>query len=249
MSYNQNMDKGIGFNRNIKLDWLDATAAFCAETDDPAEIRVRLRPIVRQSIDSQTNIRKSIDILLNIWLRSGEIAPALQAKAVAYYRETAVPADRLWLHYGLTLVTYPFFFNTTTIIGQSIRYEDAITTPLVRKRLMAAMGELGSLEAAVSRIIYSLRDWGILLETGERNTYVPRYRGFNASTLELEAWLLACVLKAHPGEELPFPDLVNHPALFPFHFTTTAGQLRDHAAFAIHRQGLGLDMVRLGIGD
>lgn len=58
------MDKGIGFNRNVKLDWLNATAAFCAEMDDPLEIRERLMPIIAEEIKSETNIRKSIDILL-----------------------------------------------------------------------------------------------------------------------------------------------------------------------------------------
>ena len=42
------MDKGIGFNRSIFLPWLDAAAAFCAEIDDPSEIRERLEPVVGQ---------------------------------------------------------------------------------------------------------------------------------------------------------------------------------------------------------
>ena len=238
------MDKGIGFNRNIKLDWLDTTAAFCAETDDPAEIRARLQQILAQDRTGKEAIRKSIDVLLHIWHKSQESVPDLRQQAIHTFQTTAVPGDRLWLHYGLTVVAYPFFWQCASTIGQLIRFEDTITNRMVVKRMTAELGELGSLERSVRRVIASLRDWNILTDSGKQHAYLPRYHALSASTLELEAWLLACVLKAHPGEELPFPDLVNHPALFPFHFTTTAGQLRDHAAFAIHRQGLGLDMVR-----
>ena len=56
------MNKGIGFNRNIFLPWLDAAAAFCAETDDPAEIRARLEPVLSQRISSAVNRRIAIDI-------------------------------------------------------------------------------------------------------------------------------------------------------------------------------------------
>lgn len=40
------MDKGIGFNRNIKLAWLDAAAGFCLQSSDPLEVRARLEPVL-----------------------------------------------------------------------------------------------------------------------------------------------------------------------------------------------------------
>jgi hypothetical protein len=102
------MDKGIGFNRNILLHWLDAAAAFAAEGLDQAGIRARLDPVVGQEIASAENRRKATDILINIWVKSGAVAPALQRAALEYYPTTSNPADRLWLHYGLTLTYYPF---------------------------------------------------------------------------------------------------------------------------------------------
>jgi len=238
------MAKGIGFNRNIKLAWLDAVAAFCTELNDAAEIRARLEPIIQQEISSPTNTRKIIDILLNIWFKSNGDSPHLQDEALDCYRESAVMNDRLWLHYGLTLVTYPFFSSVVDVIGQVGRYEQSITSASVKKRVIAELGQLGSLDAAVSRIIFSLRDWGILKDAVERNAYVPQYRILTTDNRSLETWLLSCALQAHIAEELPLADLLNLPMLFPFHFTVSAHDLRQSTKLEIQRQGLGLDMVR-----
>jgi hypothetical protein len=238
------MNKGIGFNRNIYLPWLDAAAAFCAETDDPAEIRARLEPVVGQRIASVVNRRKAIDILINIWIKSAEIDSTLRDEAVAYFQTTPVIGDRIWLHYGLALLYYSFFREVTAAIGQLGRYEDQVTPAMVKQRLISGRGQLGSLEKAVERIMFSLRNWGILTESDQRYAYAPQRQVFPASSVDLEAWLLACALRAHPAEELPFADLLRLPELFPFRFTLTVDHLRTHPRFAVQRQGAGWDMVR-----
>ncbi|HBY96314.1 MAG TPA: hypothetical protein DEP84_20560 [Chloroflexi bacterium] len=237
------MDKGIGFNRNIYLSWLDATAALCSETDDPAQVRARLEPVVGQDIHNADNRRKAIDILINIWVKTGSIAPDLRNAAVRYFETGQEMSDRLWLHYGLALLYYSFFREGAAAIGQLSRSEDAITPAMVKRRLVAERGELGSLEKAVERIIFSLRDWGVLEETSQRYAYAPQRKAFSTTNAELEAWLLACALEAHPAEELVFSDLLRLPELFPFRFTLTVDSLRQHPRFAVHRQGSAWDVV------
>ncbi|MEN9934134.1 MAG: hypothetical protein RLZZ387_713, partial [Chloroflexota bacterium] len=160
------MEKGIGFRRNIRLEWLDATAALRGETDDVQQIRERLETIV--AIESRENRRMAIDILVNIWVKSADRYPRLHHEAVAVYRETSAPSDRLWLHYGLTILTYPFFRLGGVTIGQLSRYSETVTPKDIKKRMVAEIGELGALDKAVERIIFSLRDWGLLTETTQR---------------------------------------------------------------------------------
>ena len=238
------MDKGIGFNRNIKLEWLDATAAFCAEMDDPAAIRQRLKPILGEDREGSEAIRKSIDILLNIWHKIQEEHPDLHAQAIRLYQKSTHSQDRIWLHYGLTMLYYPFFRQCTTAIGLLSRYEETITNKGVIEKMIGELGHLGSLERAAQRVVASLRDWGILTDSDLSYAYTPQYRVFQASTQELEQWFLACTLKSHPAEQLPFADLLHLPALFPFQFTVSVYDLRRADAFEVQRQGLGFDMVR-----
>ena len=238
------MDKDIGFNRNIYLAWLDAAATLRGESDDVVQIRARLDPVVGQRIRSAVNRRKAIDILINVWCKSAAVEPGLHAQAVRWARETQAPGDRIWLHYGLTLLYYSFFREVTAAIGRLGRYEETLQTPMIKRRLVSARGPLGSLEKAVERIVFSLRDWGLLAESGRRSVYLPQCKVFSASSVELEAWLLACALCAHPAQEMPFADLLRLPELYAFGYTLGVDVLREHRWFAVQRQGAGWDMVR-----
>ncbi len=239
------MDKSIGFRRNIYLSWLDAAAAFCVETNDADAIRVRLDPIVEQQIASKENRRMALDILVNIWVKTGERYPALRNEAVALFAEAEAPSDRLWLHYGLTLLHYSFFRMAAIAIGQISRYADDVTPAEVKKRIFSELGQLGAADKATERVVFSLRNWGVLVDGERHSAYKPLRQALKASKSTIEQWLLAAAIAAHPGEELPFGDLVRLPELFPFQFTVGVDDLRRSRRFEVYRQGSGWDMVRL----
>jgi hypothetical protein len=240
------MDKNIGFRRNIYRSWLDATAALRCETDDLTKLRTSLEPIVKEDISSAPNRRMAIDILINIWGKSADLAPDLHREALAFFQAVSAVEDRQWLHYGMTLLSYPFFRETAAIIGQVGRHEDAITPAMVKQRMIAERGELGSLEKAVERVMFSLRNWGLLTPSDQRYAYTPQVQVLTTNQVNLEIWLLACAIRAHPADEMPFADLLRMPELFPFAFTVKLDDLRQHSGFAVQRQGDGWDMVRTG---
>lgn len=242
------MNKNIGFRRNIYLSWMDAAAAFCAETPDPAELRVRLDPVVAQQIASPESRRMAIDVLVSIWSKSAAAHPALHDEALALFASASTVTDRLWLHYGMTLLTYDFFRLGVMTIGQLSRYQETITPKEIKQRLIADLGQMGSLDSAADRILFSLRNWGILVETDRRHVYRPLRGQFAASAPALEKWMLAAALTAHPASELPFADLVRLPELFPFRVTIGVDQLRQSPRLEVHRQGSGWDSVMLRRG-
>jgi hypothetical protein len=131
------------------------------------------------------------------------------------------------------------------IIGQLSAYTDDLTPADVKKRVFAEIGQLGAADKATERVIFSLRNWGILVDGERRSAYRPLRHTLGASSRTIEQWLLAAALTAHPAEELPFDDLIRLPELFPFHFTLGVYDLRGSPRFEVHRQGLGWDMVRL----
>ena len=238
------MNKGIGFNRQLLRPWLDAAAAFVAETENVANLRARLEHMLAQDMRGVAARRKTIDLLLNIWLRTRENTPGLWRFAVDWAQTTPHPADRLWLHYGLILLYYPFFRACVAAIGQHGRYEEHITTRALIQHMAANVGQLGSLERSVQRVVASLRDWGALTHAELRYAYTPNEQGFVTEHLAVQTWLLACALHAHPAEELPFADLLRLPELFPFRFTVSLEHVRAAQWFTVQRQGAGWNMVR-----
>ena len=241
------MDKDIGFNRNIKLDWLNATASFCAETDDPAEIRERLEVVLSQDRSGVEAIRKSIDILINIWHKNKEQYPSLVEFATKHYQETFNPSDRLWLHFGLTSLYYSIFRETASVIGKLSKRGSLIMNKEVIKQLISERGHLGSLERSAQRIVSSLRDWELLVDSDKSFAYKARYRELETDSLELQVWLLQCAFIGKGVEQIPYEDLIRLPELFPFNINIGLDYIRKHTPFSVYRAGGGINMIELSL--
>jgi hypothetical protein len=241
------MDKAIGFRRNIYLDWMEAAAAYAAAGDDAAALRAHLDPIVAQTVASTDNRRMALDILVNVWVKSSQRHRELHSAALRLYPATS-PGERRWIHYGMTMAAYPFFHQTAQAVGHQVLTKDTFTTADIKHAMIGERGHLGALEKAVERVLFSLRNWGLLGAGSGRNTLAPICPRLVTADLPLQTWLLAVALTLHSGEELPYLDLIRLPELFPFAFTIGLDHLRRHPDFAIQRQGAGLDMVRLREG-
>src|SRR2546421_11020551 len=213
------MNKNIGFRRNIYRSWLDAAAMLATETDDSAQLRAQLDPVVAVRIGSKESRRMALDILVKVWGTSRETNLPLRQEALKLWRTSASADEQLWLHYGMILLQYPFFRLSVATIGRMSQYTDTITPKDIKSRLSAELGQLGALDKATERVIFSLRDWSILAPEAKRYTYSPRRQAFRTERKELQLWLLSAVLLAHPAEELPFSELIRLPELFPFCLT------------------------------
>ena len=237
--------KGVEFDRNIRLSWLDDAAMLAAQGLDQEAARVRLQELLEDEIPSAENRRKTIIVLGRIWNRSAVGHPHRSAEALRLLEHIEL-GDRVWLHYGMTLLTHPFFRAAAGEIGLLGRQHDALDREKLRKRLAGELGELGTLPAAVNRVVFSLLDWGLLSPVDDsRKQWRPREGTLRTDHETLQLWLLASTLEASPKDELLLADLLRLPELFPFHFTIGLAQIRDSPMFDIHRQGGGWDMVRL----
>jgi len=238
------MDKGIGFSRTITLDWLDVTASLCTQNIEPAVLRQHLAETISVSVHGTDAQRKTIDVLSAIWLKTEKIAPQIRQEALAIFPTLSSSEERLWLHYGMTLVCYPFFRKCAAAIGQVSRTQEIITRKLIKDRIAGDYGHLGGLDRSVERVVASLSLWGALGNTGQKKTYKIKLHGFSCSE-ELQRWLLTCALFAHPSEWIPFDDLIHLPELYPFNLSIGVDKLRRDGRFEVQRQGGGLEMVRI----
>jgi hypothetical protein len=236
----------IGFRRNVYLEWLEQTAALFCMAQDPAEVRERLDAVVALTVQSGVNRRQTLDILCNTWGPREGPAERLREEALRIYQETTANGQHVALHYGLTLMAFPFFREGARIVGQRLRFGGAVRTDEVRQQLLASLGNLGAAADAVKRIIFSLRNWGLLEDSGRRYAYQACEPRMALGTPDVERWLLAAALTAHPADELPFADLVRLPELFAFEFSLRPYDLAGASSLLdVYRSGGGWDAVRL----
>jgi hypothetical protein len=235
------MQKSIGLSRTVRLDWLDATATLCLENRPHAEIRRELDRLVEPAQPGPVERARIVDTLVRIWVKGD---PDLKTNALALYPHLSTREDRLCLHYGIILAQYPFFRLCAATLGQIARTEDTVNRKIIKDRVAAEMGNLGSIERAIERLFKTWVDWEILAPAGNNLIFKIYSRNIPASKLELEKWLLSCALSAHPSDAIPFADLIALPELFPFRFSINIDELRKDQRFEVQRQGGGLEMVK-----
>lgn len=238
------MDKGIGFSRTVTLDWLDVTATLCVQKVEPSKIRQQLAEVIAGTVNGIEAQRKTLDVLSAIWIKSENVSPQIHNTAIELFPTLTSPQERLWIHYGMALLYYPFFRKCVAAIGQTSRTDELITRKLIKERIAGDYGHLGALDRSVERIIASLTDWGVLANTDQKNKYKIVIRYFTSSET-IQSFLLNCALFAHPSEGIPFEDLIRLPEIFPFKITIGVDNLKRDDRFEVHRQGGGLDLVGL----
>src|SRR5687767_6222502 len=137
-------DKGLGFIRNIKASWLDAAAESRLRNTNIQSIREELDVFLKPEIGGLEARRKTIDVLVGIWHKTDSAEPNLFHQALDFFPHV-IREDRIWLHYGLTLLSYPFFRQTVAVVGKFARTGEPVTRPAVKNRLAGELGHLGSL--------------------------------------------------------------------------------------------------------
>jgi hypothetical protein len=203
-----------------------------------------LDQLLAPEVSGPTARRKVIDVLLGFWDKSAAIAPRLHQAALDLYQNAYTTADYLWLHYGLGLVYYPIFRQVVGIIGQLGRLQPSITRQQIKARVIAEWGHRGGIDRSIERICHSLTEWGLFSPTTEKTAYRPEIHVLQTDNPDLELWLLACALFAHPSKAILEADLLRLPELYPFAIQVSHRSLAKSLWFTLTREG-GLEMVRL----
>jgi len=76
------MARMVGFTRIIRLPWLNKTIELAGESLEPAQMREELEVYLKFEISSDTNRRKTREILLLPWVAEDAALEALRPAAL-----------------------------------------------------------------------------------------------------------------------------------------------------------------------
>ena len=240
------MKQIIGFDRKVELHWLDITVGLCQEGLDPGMIAERLRQVLDREIVGAEAQRKTIIVLSRIWVNVPAEGCPLRDEALQLVAQVG-SEERLWLHWGMSLLTHPFFRDVATTVGQLSRLQGAFSQAQVQRRMIERWGQRTTLQRAVQRLLRTFVDWGVLRDTDVRGRYdtAPRQRTENRA---LALWLLDCALRANEADQVPLIELGQLSYTFPFDLLPFVSDIRRSERFEIERQGLDLEMVAPATG-
>lgn len=237
------MRQVVGIDRRIKRAWVDAALDRLARTTDEAELRSFLDGQLKAELPGKESRAKTTGIVLRIWSGIPPERVALRDRAVALLPRIS-GQERIWLHWGMAALAYPFFRDTTEVVGRLLALQDDFTTAQVQGRMLTTWGDRATSKVAAQKLITTLVDWEVLRSTKTKGHFLLA-RKMTTSVPDLQLWLLEALLRASAADEIEARQLLRLPETFPFTISAGVADLRRYEGFNIHRQGLDMDMVAL----
>jgi len=236
----------VGFDRKVKLDWLDAFADKVAQDQDPATLRTYLHKILESEHPGEVARGKTVTVLMRIWARVPEHHQHVREEAFDLLKSINAK-DRIWLHWGMCLMAYPLFHDISSSIGRLLNLQDEFTWGQVHRRLASTWGERTTVKKAVPRLIRSMVDWGVLNDSEDNKSFTATAQRTTRSK-RLQVWLLKASHVAASKNMIEADELLTLPSLFPFKITVGRTDLRQCKDFSIHRQGMSMEMIEMPNG-
>lgn len=240
----------LGFDRKVRLRWLDLTAEGLLLGDDLPQLRSRLRRVLAAELRDNGPggaLGKTMTVLLRVWANPSPPLLAFRAEGLRLYRE--LPSNQtLWLHWGMALATHPFLCELATHTGRLLALQDDVSFAEVHRRMMERWGERTTLTRAVQRALWSLTEWGVLQATSRPGIFAaPRARR-DAPSEAVQVWMIEALLRATGTPCMSLRQVESSPALFPFKVELVVAEMRKSSRIELTRQGVDTDMVGLRYG-
>lgn len=212
----------IGFDRLIRLRWLDRAALLAAELREPDALHQAMLAQLAGELPGVDARRKTANVLTRIWWRVPEEHAPLRDEALAQMVD-CTPEERLLFHWGMCLLAYPIFRDVAATVGRLSRLQGTFRQVQVVSRISAEWGNRSTLETAVPRIVRSFVDWGALVVAEEKGTYRVGTQ-IALARRGMASWLLTTVRTAR-ASDLPASELPYVPEVFVFRVSSSSGGL------------------------
>jgi hypothetical protein len=242
-------DKMIGYNRTVKLRWLDETVDLFSVGQSASEIIETLRERLRDQLSIGSNAErgsreKAITILLKTWVRVPSRVRDLRDDAlriIQHIRRT----ERRPLHWGMTMAVYPFWRTVADVTGRLFRLQGTAAAYQVQRRVKELFGEREAVSRSTRYVLRAFQDWGVIIPADQRGYYAPS-PPIPIEDSTLSGWLVEAVLLASDDDTTDLQVLLNTPALFPFQLRRLRPEtLTESGRLTVMRHGAEEDLVML----
>jgi hypothetical protein len=230
--------KRVGFDRNIKLEWLDKTAHLLILEEDKGKIKDVLDNCLTEEIKGKESRRKSINILMRSWVNVKEEHKVRQEKALKLY-EKIKGKEKLALHWCMVILAYELFFDVSEIIGKLLNLQNEFSLSTVRRRVYETWGERSTLYYAIDRVLRSMKDWGVIEPNAKPGEYIKTGK-IEIESKEVQLLLLETYLAASQRMNVFYAELEMVNALFPFMIDITLNDIQNYENLKISNMGMEL---------
>ena len=226
------MAKMIGLSRSIKPEWLNKTVDLLLQGKNETQIKDELTEYLSFEIKSPVNVRKTREILMNIWVRIPDELSALKQQALEAYKDDK--SNKLALHWSMMLLAYPIFCDVCALIGKLTKIQDTFAASWLKEKLFEMWGEGTTLYHSSDKILQTLKQIGAI-ENVKIGVYrIKKYPVTDAKTIQV---LLLAILNLKEKAYYEIAELSSIPQVFPFEYNVSYEWLHDSELFTLSNFG------------
>ncbi len=203
----------IGFDRYVEKTWMDQVAKLVVDGNELNDVNKKLDEYLFPLINGETSRRKTKNILTATWAKSMAVETLYKQEGAALF-VNANKEERLAIHYGMSIATYPFFMSLSKILGRLFKLQDEVNNTEFYRRVIETAGDRDSIKRAAARYLQSLIEWGVLERSGKATVKLGAKVRIVGS--DLITWLYASILFSSDRDRLSIDDITSSPCWFPF---------------------------------
>lgn len=214
----------IGFDRELRLAWLDAVASRAAAGDTPEVVRPWLHEHlvdVLGGMGTSGNRGKTVTVLTRIWVNVPPRCVPLRNKAVVILA-AGDAMDRLALHWAMASAVYPFFADVAAVMGRLLALQGEVERQAVIRRVVETWGDRPAVSRGCRAVWHSVKGWGVLDEGSKRGLYMRLSAPLRPSPAVQALLFDALTLNAERPQAPPQDAVLPPPGLFPFAASATS---------------------------
>ena len=222
------MAKMVGYACSIRLPWLNKAVQMLEENLPEAEYKEKMNEYLSFEIDSPTRLRKTREILMNVWYYPSEELDATRTEARTLLDK--YPEQSAAIQYCMLCLTYPVFADVCKIMGKLFEFQEEVTNPALKQKLYDDWGERGTLEATTRRITWTLKEMDIL-----RNETKTRYilHKIPVQTEAVLNFVITQGMKLDGSSYYSYTELGNLYILFPFKYQVSKEMLMNEDRYTM----------------
>jgi hypothetical protein len=239
----------IGYNRTVKLRWLDETVDMFLAGMSDADICEALRDHLKDelsvgSMAPRGSREKTITLLMKTWVRVPQPLRELRDDGIRLLQAVR-RSERLPFHWGMTMAVYPFWRVVADITGRLFRLQGTVAPAQVQRRAKELLGEREVVARSARVVLRAFADWGVIDDSGRTGEYFPK-PAVRVGDTKVAKWLLEAAVLSASESSVDFNSLVNGPSLFPFQIARVfPEQLMESGRLDVFRHGLESTLVRV----
>lgn len=226
------MAKMVGLSRNIKLSWLNRAVDFLQEELSENEIRENLNDYLSFEIKSPTNLRKTREILMTIWVYENKYSTRIKDAALALFRQ--YPDQALVIHWCMILAAYPVFMDMCKLIGKMSEFQDEITLAQIKQKLFDEWGERTTLFHSIDKLMATMKDFDVLTSEKPGRYQIQKHAVRNE---RITSFMVYTVMNIDDAGYYTIQELNSSNYLFPFEYQMAKETILQDDRFVINNFG------------